>query len=236
MSNPAPAGRRYGGVSQEERRAQRRQALVDAGTALFGSIGFRATTVRAVCQAAQLNDRYFYAEFFGLEGLLLQVYRHWVDQLVATMKPSMEGAGPVEERIDAGLHAYFRFMRDPLVARILLLEVLGVSPAVDEAYAAGLAQFGKLMATSGAGPWTEAGLDKADQRITSTVLVGGITSAATYWLLTNYTDPEARMVRNCRLVLLGTVAREGQAGPARKAPSPRKPRNRATVPGRSGTA
>lgn len=33
-----------------------------------------------------------------------------------------------------------------------------------------------------------------------------MTNAGTAWLLTGYRDPEARMVRNCRRVLLGTLA------------------------------
>jgi len=28
---------------------------------VFGTVGFRKATVRAICQEAKLNDRYFYA-------------------------------------------------------------------------------------------------------------------------------------------------------------------------------
>ncbi|MGN4218578.1 TetR/AcrR family transcriptional regulator, partial [Burkholderia gladioli] len=58
---------------------------------------------------------------------------------------------------------------------------------------------------------------------TGLALVGAMTNVGAAWLLTGYRDPEARMVRNCRHVLLGTLARfdarpegvahaDGQAG------------------------
>ena len=43
-------GRPYGGVAPEARAAERRDALIRAGTRVFGTVGFRKATVRAICQ------------------------------------------------------------------------------------------------------------------------------------------------------------------------------------------
>ena len=208
MSNPArpaSAGRSYGGLSHEDRQAQRLRAFIGAGTALFGTAGYRGTTVRAVCQAAQLNDRYFYAQFASMEALLLAVYAHWSQQLGDAVGLATASPGTLEARLEAGLRAYFRFMREERVARILLLEVVGVSPTVDEAYKANLAAFARRLAATAETVWHKAGLDKADQRIASTALVGALTSAATYWHLTGYRDAESRMVGNCLRVVAGAI-------------------------------
>lgn len=61
-----PSGQRRGrwsGVPLQDRQALRRDELVSAGVALLGSEGGPALTVRAVCRAAGLTERYFYESF-----------------------------------------------------------------------------------------------------------------------------------------------------------------------------
>lgn len=220
MSNTVPGspGRSYAGLSHAERLAGRRSALLEAGTRLFSEQGFRGTTVRAVCQAAQLNDRYFYALFEGLEDLLVAVYEHWSGQLLAQQAAALAAAQPLELRLETALRAWFRFMRQAPVARILLLEVAGVSPQVDAAYKRRLAQFGTLLAEAAAADWDRRGLERADRRIASTALVGALITAATYWHLGGYRESEARMVQNCRAVLLGAIRQlDGEAAPPAQA-------------------
>ena len=70
------SGRPYAGERPGERVLRRRQQFLDAGLELFGSIGYRATTVRILCKQAKLTDRYFYESFTSTEDLLLEVYRN----------------------------------------------------------------------------------------------------------------------------------------------------------------
>jgi AcrR family transcriptional regulator len=44
-------------VSQDERRAQRRSQLIAAAIQVYGEIGYRQATVKAVCEAAGLTER-----------------------------------------------------------------------------------------------------------------------------------------------------------------------------------
>ena len=64
-----PATRAYGGVSAEERRAQRRAALVDAALEVIGTRGFSAMTISGLCKDAGLNDRYFAESFENREAV-----------------------------------------------------------------------------------------------------------------------------------------------------------------------
>ncbi len=205
----ARKGRPYGGVASEARAAERRDALIGAATQVFGTVGFRKATVRAVCQAAKLNDRYFYAAFESLEALLRAAYQQHAEHLRAQISQAIAGVeGGLQARVDAGLHAFFNFLRAPCAARVLLLEVMGVSPETDATYQRNLLEFGKQIMTlaqpSGT-EHTEADAARADARILGLALVGAMTNVGAAWLLTGYRDPEETMVRNCRRVLLGTL-------------------------------
>ena len=65
------SGRTYGGESADDRLTRRRRQLLDAGLELFGTAGYRATTVRQLCREAKVSDRYFYEQFDSTEDLLL---------------------------------------------------------------------------------------------------------------------------------------------------------------------
>src|SRR4051794_4859578 len=52
--------RPYRGVGAEERRADRLARLLDAGVCVVAAKGWHATTVRDVCAASKLTERYFY--------------------------------------------------------------------------------------------------------------------------------------------------------------------------------
>jgi AcrR family transcriptional regulator len=59
------------GVPLDARRAQRREALIRAAIEVYGARGFRNATVKAVCEAAGLTERYFYESFANGEALLV---------------------------------------------------------------------------------------------------------------------------------------------------------------------
>ncbi|WDD93105.1 TetR/AcrR family transcriptional regulator [Burkholderia sp. FERM BP-3421] len=204
-------GRPYGGVSSEARAAERRAALIQAGTRLFGTTGFRKTTVRALCKEARLNDRYFYAEFESAEALLRATYQHHAEGLRAQVRQAVEAGGHerLDARIDAGLRAFFAFLRDTCAARVLLFEVMGVSAETDLTYQRNLLEFGWMIMSFAQPLETEDAARRADQRLIGLGLVGAMTNLAAAWLLTGYRDSEETMVRNCRQVLLGTLQYRG---------------------------
>src|SRR5919198_3030469 len=68
---PEPAlERRYRGRLPGERRAERRRRLLDAGLELFGTVGYRGTSIERLCAQAGVTTRHFYQEFPGREALL----------------------------------------------------------------------------------------------------------------------------------------------------------------------
>jgi len=128
MSRPAAQSRSYRGVSGDERRAQRRQKLVDAGVELFGTRGYHACSVRDVCLTASLNRRYFYESFGALDELLRAIYDEIVADLSRTVVEAIPPDGDFDARIRAGMEAFWAAVTaDPRRARILMIEIIGVS-------------------------------------------------------------------------------------------------------------
>src|SRR2546421_10541252 len=77
--------RNYAGLSAEERRLARRERLIEGAIRAYGELGYRNTTVKAVCEAAGLTERYFYESFANSEALLVAAFdtvsRRGVDRL-----------------------------------------------------------------------------------------------------------------------------------------------------------
>jgi AcrR family transcriptional regulator len=126
--SPIHAPRLYRGVSAQERSSQRRERLLEAGLALFGTTGYGATSIRAVCAEASLNSRYFYESFSSREDLLYHVYTAIIGDLVAAVIEATAAAKTIEEQSRAGLRAAWTILTaDRRKARVLAVEVVGVS-------------------------------------------------------------------------------------------------------------
>lgn len=85
----------YGGVTGEERVAQRRRKLIDAGTNLFGSPASGSVRVKDVAAAAGLTERYFYESFTDLNALFRAVFEAAADAIEARVSAAMVDA-PVD--------------------------------------------------------------------------------------------------------------------------------------------
>lgn len=155
MDNP---DRPYSGRTTEERRAERRGRMMDAALELFGTDGYRVTSIEKLCAAAAVSTRNFYEEFTGREALLIAIYEHIMGQGYAAARDAADGLASdlVIERMDTGIAAFIdTTFADPRMARIAFVEVLGVGPAVEERRLAwreqAYAQFAELTARMVAG-------------------------------------------------------------------------------------
>jgi len=123
-----PAGRtRWAGVAPEDRRAARRDLLLDAALELLGTAGWKATTVRGVCQAAQLNPRYFYESFADIEALVVALYDRLMRDLARRLRAAVDAAGDDRRaQVRAAVETTVRFVGDDRRrGRVLYVEALG---------------------------------------------------------------------------------------------------------------
>lgn len=209
-TRPAPpAGRIYGGTAPQERAALRRAQFLAAGIELFGTEGYRATTVRALCREAGLTDRYFYESFADMEALLMAAYSECTAKLDTAIADSVNAnvgrdAGILVQGV---LDAFFRVVQDdPRIARIVWLEVLGVSPAIDRLYNRQVLQFATQVGSLTRLVVPDAGLPAAEQDVLCIAVVGAVSQSAMYWLLSGYSTPRKTIVAANTRIVLGLVA------------------------------
>jgi len=112
----------------------RREQLLDAGLELFGTQGYAASSIRAISAAAGLNSRYFYESFSSREELLYEVYQRTVAEVALAVVEATAGEETVEGQARAGLDVAWRILTgDRRKARVILLEVVGVSDRIERA-------------------------------------------------------------------------------------------------------
>ncbi|HWI70806.1 MAG TPA: TetR/AcrR family transcriptional regulator [Baekduia sp.] len=171
-----PTGQRYGGRTAEERRAERRTRLLDAGLELFGTRGYQATSIEALCAATRLNPRYFYESFATREALLKAVYDRHMEHLAETVRAALADA-PAEPRAvcEIGLRAFVETqLADDRAARITYLEIVGVSLDLERHRRTVLRSFAAMIAT-GADQLSAAGrLPPGDHTLTALALGGAV--------------------------------------------------------------
>jgi AcrR family transcriptional regulator len=121
--------RTWAGTTLQDRAAGRRAALVDAGTELLGTEGAAGVTVRAVCRATKLSERYFYESFDGRDALLRAVHAQVADQareaILAAVAAHVAAGGAAEDEslAYAAVGAFTAFLQeDPRRGRVLLSE------------------------------------------------------------------------------------------------------------------
>jgi AcrR family transcriptional regulator len=212
MTVDAPRMRRYRGSPPDERRAERRCRLIRAAIEVYGKRGYRRATVKAVCAAAGLTERYFYESFANSEMLLAACYDAVTRELFNDISRAGEAAGRGRTaRVRAMLRAYFDTLkREPRSARVFLVEIRGVSPEVDQAFEASLRHFGRALAQAISPAATAAASAGAAARAASddllqTGVVGGVIHIAQSWITDGYTPSvdavTAAALRLCRVLI-----------------------------------
>ena len=110
---------RWSGVPLEDRQSLRRDELIRAGTELLGAESGPALTVRAVCRASGLTERYFYESFSDRDEFVRAVYDDVCARAVSALTSSTTARDAVERFVAL-------MVDDPTRGRVLLL-----APAVE---------------------------------------------------------------------------------------------------------
>jgi AcrR family transcriptional regulator len=128
VTSTSASPRRYGGKSAEERRAERRTALVTAALEIWQEHGWAAVTMRGVCAAAGLTDRYFYESFADRDELLATIWDQMRDETLEMILAAIlehAGGGPLDQLRAAQGAAVHQVADEPALAQILYGEHAG---------------------------------------------------------------------------------------------------------------
>lgn len=142
--------RNYRGASSTERADKRRVQLIAAAIEVYGQQGYRRTSVKQVCAAAGLTDRYFYEAFDNSEALLAACFEVVTGQVLTEITVAARAeTGSETAQARAMLEAYFTALRrETARAKVFLVEMVGISDDIDRAFDAALDRIaGKIIET-----------------------------------------------------------------------------------------
>lgn len=127
-----PTTRPYRGMAPEDRRREQRDRLINAARDVFASRGYAAAGVDEIVAQAHVSRTSFYEFFANKEQCLLTVFQvgaqRVAEALMAVIGLPLEPA----ERIRAEIEVLAtQFAADPAMARVLLIEAVGATPAVE---------------------------------------------------------------------------------------------------------
>jgi AcrR family transcriptional regulator len=208
----AGPGRVYAGRSADERRAERRERLLDAGLELFGTTGFHKTTIPMLCSASGVTARHFYDEFDSREALLRAVY----DRIASAVFEQVIGAlrvrdKDVRERIRDSNDAYFRYLTsDPRLARIYTIEAVGMHSDLEQHRRAKREAFVKKLTKATQRLDDDRGIDS---RLLSAALAGAAHDLLLEWVLSTRRPSIERMVETVTTLWIRTLQLDREPAP-----------------------
>ncbi|WP_280385074.1 TetR/AcrR family transcriptional regulator [Nocardia wallacei] len=199
-SSTASTGRRYAGLTPAERVDQRRAAILAAALQLFGTAGYASTPVKQICREAGLTERYFYESFADREDCLAAVYAGVVEEMRAAVLAAVHDALPDLNAVtQAGLAAFVRYLTDdPRRARVDLIEVVGVSEAMEQRRHAVFGDFTEIIIAT----WAASRGRPVTPHIRSmaVVLAGGVNHLLVDWLMNGQQQEPSDLIEACATV------------------------------------
>ncbi|NVK42031.1 MAG: TetR/AcrR family transcriptional regulator [Oceanospirillaceae bacterium] len=214
----------YRGRTSRERTEERRERLISAALSLYGDAGFRATTVKAVCQQAGLTERYFYESFANSEELLCAVCSSSMARMRGLAREAVERAGTDSTaRLYASTRAYFDYLRaHPGHARIVLFEMEGASRTTGEHLRAELEKAVALIVELHFEALASPAPSGLEPELLSRALLGAIYQLAKEWTLSDFEIPSETLTRQIQALYSALILDwQGNADRTRNARSAR---------------
>ncbi len=184
---------RWSGVPLEDRQALRRDDLIAAGVGLLGSERGPVLTVRAVCRAAGLTERYFYESFSDRDEFVGAVYDDVCARAMSTLSSSTTARDAVERFVAL-------MVDDPTRGRVLLLAP-AVEPVLTQSGADWMPSFIELLQHK-----LTRIADPAVQAMVATGLIGALTTLFTAYLNGRLAATREQFIDYCVDMLLSRVS------------------------------
>jgi AcrR family transcriptional regulator len=187
---------RWSGVPLEDRQALRRDELIAAGVDLLGGEAGPALTVRAVCRASGLTERYFYESFSDRDEFVRAVYDDVCAKAMSTLSSSTTAQDAVERFVAL-------MVDDPTRGRVLLLAPT-VEPVLTRSGASWMPSFIELLQRKVA---RITGItDSAVQAMAATGLLGALTALFIAYLDGRLTATREQFIDHCVDMVLNRVS------------------------------
>ncbi|SES17196.1 transcriptional regulator, TetR family [Lentzea xinjiangensis] len=176
--------RAYGGISPEQRRAQRRARLLRAGLALFTGTGFAATRISELCREAGVSTRTFYEEFASKEELLRELHDLINATAFAEVRSTLAALETEDlvSRVTTLLDVFVRTVTaDPRAPRLNYVEAVGVNAEIERQHVRWVSTWAEFIESEALRAAAAGTAPRRSYRLTAIALVGAITGLLREW-------------------------------------------------------
>jgi AcrR family transcriptional regulator len=173
----------YRGVSADERRAQRRRRLLDAGLEIVGTQGWSAATLRGICERAKVGPRFFYESFADTDELLGALHDELLDAGLRVALDAMDGVpADLRARTEVSFRAMIHYLTDdPRRARVLFAEAYGSETLMRRRFAA-MQRIAAAVLETSRPMLARPGREERILAAVSLLVTGGVTELILGWL------------------------------------------------------
>src|SRR6266568_6324937 len=188
-------------LRRQARVEQRRQRLLRAGLELFAELGYEETTVGAIVGRARMSKSAFYEHFTSKEHCFCEVLAAEGGALIRDVLADAAGGHNHHERLRLGISRFVRTCFDrPSVARVLIIESVGLSTEVDRVRHAVQGRLADAVAeeVGHAKPHDPFYADK-DPQVFGRAVVGAVNDAVSYFLQHPGEDADSLADGLCRI-------------------------------------
>jgi len=197
-------------VEAEQRRAERRQRLLEAALGLFTTVGYRQTKIVQICAEAGVSTRNFYEEFAGKEQLLLTLHdlinSAALDRVRAVL--ATLDSDDVVQRISLLLDAFVTSVTaDPRLPRLNYVEAVGVSEDLERQHQEWVTRWADFIEAEARHAAANGVAPDRDYRLTAIGLVGAITGLLREWQAHQPPWPVADIAAEIRGLMLAAILR-----------------------------
>jgi AcrR family transcriptional regulator len=184
------------------RREARRQRLLDAALSLFARVGFHDTSEDEVVAEARTSKSAFYEHFESKEDCFRMLLEQEGGELIAEVHRATTAGADHRERMRFGITAFVNSCaRRSRVARLLLVESVGLAPSIEKVRHRLHAEFAGMVEREVSYMKAHGDTDLAaiDAAVYARVVVGGVNEATSWFLETGAAgDPEGLADQLCR--------------------------------------
>lgn len=185
-----------------DRREARRQRLLEAALDLFAELGFHDTSVDEVVAHARTSKSAFYEHFESKEDCFRTLLDQEGGSLIGAVHTAAAAGGDHRERVRLGISAFVHACAArSRVARLLLVESVGLSPSIEAVRHRLHADFARITESEVryAQEHGDADLADIDPAVYGRAIVGAV-NEATSWFLERGADGDPQRLADqiCR--------------------------------------
>ncbi|MFC0541170.1 TetR/AcrR family transcriptional regulator [Kutzneria chonburiensis] len=197
-------------MDAEQRRAERRQRLLEAALGLFTTIGYRQTKIVQICAEAGVSTRNFYEEFAGKEQVLLTLHDLINSVALDRVRSALAtlDSDDVVRRISLLLDAFVASVTaDPRLPRLNYVEAVGVSEDLERQHQEWVTRWADFIEAEARHAAAHGVAPDRDYRLTAIGLVGAITGLLREWQAHQPPWPVADIAAEIRGLMLAAILR-----------------------------